>query len=401
MNMEISAKTQSDVSSPKNIAFGFGIYGTFGLLFGSVGLFAIVWLLDRGVALSIASTMGGITTLATIFWLAIVGRYADKTGKRKQVIQGQLCVGILVMVCLMWAPHTYVVYTGYVVFFTLFTAILPVADSLALHIAPIRSDIKINFLWFRSTLSIAYAIGMVGIGWIFDVLGIHILPYVALILLVAILAVTILLDDSKIAKHDSDKNQKGAILDLLSVPWVKGFYLFILIYGLGSAFYYGFVIVHYDSLGFTKMQSGIIILFGNAMETLFFLFGKPIINRYRPLCLLVFCGLVASLRWWVFAGTTDFYGLCAITLLHGITFGMHQSVSAYFIQLNIPSSLSSTAQSVLQTCFVHIPFTIVLPIVGAIYPILGGDMFKIGAGITFISAVLGAWLLLIKPPSKK
>ncbi len=392
--------TSSASPEMKNIASAFGMYGSFGLLFGSVGLFAIVWLLDMGVPLAVASTLGGITTLTTIGWLAIVGQYADKTGNRKRAVQYQLTLAFILMLVLMWVPQKYVLYTAYVGFFTVVT-ILPVLDSIAISIFPIREGARVSFLWFKSTLSIFYAIGMVGIGWIFDVLGIQVLPYVALMLLALILSVTVLLDDTGVAKHGNSSNKRGAIVDLWAVPWAKGFYLVVFLYGLGSAFYYSFVIVHYDAIGFSKMQSGLIILFGNVMETLFFMFGKPIIKRYRPLQLLVVCGVVATVRWWLFSAFSDFYTLSAITLLHGITFGMHQSVCAYFIQLNIPDSLVSTAQSVLQTCFVHIPFTIVLPIGGILYPMMEGDMFKIGAVITLFSAALGVWLALQKPPSQK
>ena len=380
-----------------NLFFCLVAYTFLGIFMGSLGFFALLWLLEQNIPLTVATTLAGLNTITTIFFANWFGHYADtRANGRKRVIQFLLLSSIIVIA--LWAviDNPYVISILFVLGSALTGTIVPLLDSITVQSMPIRDDRKINFTVLRTGMTIGYVIGTITFGHIIDIYGINVLPYIGIVFLIIIALATPTLNTDSIPYQQSKKG--NVLLDVMSIPWFKHFLLINLIYGLGTAFYYGLVSVYFADLGFAKRDMGIILLFGNITETIVFLFGKKIIQRFRPLQLMAFCGIIAALRWYSLSEFTGFFEIGLITALHGITFALYHSSASYYIQRNVPASMSSSAQTAFQTSLVFLPFTLLFPLGGYLYAILQSNVFQISACISLLSVILCLWTLSRKDP---
>lgn len=381
-----------------NLIFCMTAYFFLGLFMGSLTLFALLWLIDKDVSVALATTLVGFTTILTVFAVNGFSHYADtSTGGRKRVIQILLALSLVAVALWEWTGHGLWLYGAFVAGLTLSGAIMPFLDGITIQMIPIREKRILSFTTVRSLMTLGYVIGSIVIGHFIDIYGLGILTPIGVVFLAIVLLATGILNVDSIPQA---KHKKGHMWGhVLTIPWVKSFLLVILIYGFGGSFWYGLVTVHFEALGFSKRDMGLLILFGNVTEILVFVFGSLVIQRFRPLALMAFCSLVGAIRWWLLSDHSGFWEVGFITALHGINFALFHSSASYFIQRNIPAEMSSSAQSIFQTAMIYVPFAIGFPLGGYLYPIMGGDIYKLGAVITFISFAFCLWVLWTKKPS--
>ena len=397
ISVKIASLRQAMQEYP-NFIFFILAFSFYGMCMGSLGFFATLWLLEQGASLAMATTLAAVNTIVTIFVVNIFSHYADtREGGRKRIIRFSVLGGATLVLTWPYVDNLYVLYVLYVLGGTITGALIPLLDSIAVQSMPIRKDRKINFTVMRSFMTVGYFLGTIVVGRILDVYGINLLPYVGVALLLIVYASTTILKADFIPHKKTDK--KNVWLDLLAIPWIKSFLVINFIYGLGTAFYYCLVSVYFEDLGFSKSQMGIILFFGNVTEVLMFVFGKPIIQRYRPLQLMAFAGFMCAVRWFLLSEFVSFYALSAITLLHAFTYAMYHSSASYFIQRNVPAELSSSAQSAFQASLLFVPFAIGFPLAGYLYPFLQADIFKISTLISLVAMAFAFWISTRKTPS--
>ncbi len=378
-----------------NLIFCIIAYIFIGIFMGSAGFFSVLWLLDREVSLFIATSLTGIGMFMTVVFGNVCSHYADThKGGRKHAIVFLLVVSMLMILAWPFLTHVYVLYTCFVIVSAGVGTLIPFIDSIAIQSMPINGEKKVNFVVLRAVLAIGFSIGVIGGGALIDAYSIQILPFMgALVLCIVIVSIPLLKTDTM----PHEKSEKGNMwLDVLSLPWLKIFLLINLIYGIGGASYFGLASVYFEDLGFSKKQMGLVLFAGNVAEIIFFIFSKKIVRRFRPIAVMAFCAVVAIVRWYGISEYTGIWQIASFTLLHGITFALYHSAAAYFIQRNVPPSMSSSAQNAFQASLIFIPWMIAVPIAGYLYPIFAEGVFKIGASITAISAVLCLWLLKTK-----
>ncbi len=378
-----------------NLIFCIIAYTFIGIFMGSVGFFSMLWILEKGVPLFIATTLTALSMLSTVFMGNWISHYADThAGGRKKAILFLLVVPMITIFLWSFISNVYVLYICFILVSAAAIVLLPFLDGIALQSLPIRDGQRINFVALRVCVTLGYVIGVVGVGYLIDIYSLYILPFFGGVFLLLIILAMPLLDTSFIPHEKSKKGNMS--LDVLTLPWLKIFLIINIFYGIGTALYYGIASVYLEDLGFNKKQMGIIMFAGSVTEFIFFIYGKRMVERYRPLAIMAFCGCVASVRWYAISEYTGIVEIALITSLHGITFALYHAAGAYFIQRNVPSVMSSSAQSLFQASLIFIPMTVTLPLAGYLYPMLAENLFKIGSGLAMISIVLCVWALQYK-----
>ncbi len=385
-----------------NIRFFIPLLLVYGMALTTGSVFSLLWMKDKGFSLATIGIIGGIIPLCLAFMGNIAGTIGDGTGKRRWVIIGMLMICMLCVPVVYYLSPSIVLYVVTVLFFVSLRLAIPMLDSIISQLFPIRDDRSFNFLWLRSLTTLGGIIGLLAASKIYDAYGINNLPWISLGLLSVCLVLMLWFDDTGIPRHNRGaKYGMWALMgNLLQVPWFKPFILFNILYGLGNAFYYGFFTIHLQNIGLTKLEIAITFAAGLIMEIVIFFIGRRLIRNIRPTYLLAVCGIIAPIRWILFTQFDDVVWLSLVALLHGITFSLHWAVSSYYIQRNVPSSLSATAQTVWQSSCLEIPFTIIIPISGILYPIMGANIFILGAFITTLSICVSVYMIQNKPVGK-
>lgn len=383
----------------RNIVFFVPLLFIYGMGLTSAMTFSLLWMIDKGFSLATVGILGGLIPLCISIFGNIASNIGDGTGKRRMVIIGAMVICMICVPMVFFIPPHFSLYILTIIFFVSIRVSLPIFDSMITQMFPMRDNRSFSFLWLRSVTTLGAIFGILIGSYMYDVLGIAILPWISLTIMFTCVILMVWFDDSGIPKHDQVQNHNVFLVtkDLIKVPWFKPFILFNLLYGMGNAFYYGFFTIHLKTLGFTQFEIALTFAVGCVMEILMFFAGRKILLKWRPTYLLAFCGIIAPIRWFLFAQFDSVLAQSMVATMHGITFSLHWSVSAYYIQRNIPASMSSSAQTIYQSANIDLPMTIIIPLCGMLYPIMGGDIFVIGAGITASSVLVAVYMILNKP----
>ncbi len=385
-----------------NIVFFIPLLLVYGMALSASSTFSLLWMVDKGFSLVTIGIIGGIIPLCLAFVGNIASTLGDGTGKRRIVIIYMLIVCMLCVPVVYYLSPGFALYIIAILFFVSVRVALPMLDSMISQLFPIRNDRSFNFLWLRSLTTLGAIVGLLGASKVYDTYGVDKLPWISFSLMAICLLLMLWFDDTGIPRHNrgAKYSMRAVISDLFQVPWFKAFLLFNALYGLGSAFYYGFFTIHLQNIGLTKLEIAITFGVGCAMEMGMFFVGRRLIRNFRPTHLLALCGVVAPIRWVLFAQFDDVLSLSLVALLHGITFSLHWAVSSYYIQRNVPPSLSATAQTVWQSSCLEIPLALMIPLSGFLYPIIGANMFILGAAITALSVFVAIYMIAQKPVGK-
>ena len=387
----------------RNVVFFVPLLFIYGMGLTSAGTFSLLWMIDKQFSLATVGILGGVIPLCISIFGNIASNIGDGTGKRRMVIMWAFVACMICVPMVYFMPSHVALYIITVLFFVSIRVSLPIFDSMITQMFPMRDNRSFNFLWLRSVTTLGGIVGVLAGSSMYDAFGIAVLPWVSLTLMFTCIILMLWFDDSGIPKHSQVKNHNILLVtkDLIQVPWFKPFILFNALYGLGNAFYFGFFTIHLQQLGFTQFEIAVTFAVGAFMEVMMFFAGRKIILRWRPTYLLAVCGCVAPVRWLLFSQFDSVFAQTIIASLHGITFSLHWAVSAFYIQRNVPASMSSTAQTIWQSANWDLPMAIIIPVCGVLYPVMGGDIFIIGATITASSLGVALYMILKKPSADR
>ncbi len=160
------------------------------------------------------------------------------------------------------------------------------------------------------------------------------------------------------------------------------------------AVYYGFSTLHWTAAGLSTAQVGLLWGLGVLAEVVLFWRGAPLMAALGVRGLALLAAGAGVLRWALTAGTTEFWPLAALNLLHGITFGaMH--LAAMRALLALPPELAGRAQT-LHAAAVGAATGVLTLAGGALYAGFGGGAFWAMALLCVVALPLA--LRLGSPP---
>ncbi|OED36260.1 hypothetical protein AB833_26865 [Chromatiales bacterium (ex Bugula neritina AB1)] len=319
--------------------------------------------------------------LASASWLKIpvtlaAGNLADHLGRRKRVLL--ITAGLLACVlpvfffikeyfwlCVVWAIAG-----------ALASTCVPVADSIA--VTAVRRD-NAKYGRMRVWGSISFLTGSILCGWIISKLGGNTLVWLLCIAALLLVVSIALAPDYRTKKP----NYRGLmIMPVLKIP---GFAIFLFAAAMIMASHsalYSLSTVYWSANGIELSVIGLLWATGVVAEILIFYIAAPVQRVFNPWGLLLVASAVAIGRWLLTAVVTEPLSLFFIQSLHAITFTFTQLAVVGFIAREIPEELTSSAQTIYDSCAIGLIFGLAL--------FVSGQLSRVSIGLSFYAMALMA-----------
>jgi PPP family 3-phenylpropionic acid transporter len=345
-------------------------------LFAPIGVMLPFWpvfLAGRGMAEWQIGVILATGSLSKVLVNPLIGAWVDRIGKRRAAMIG-LAFSTFFAFAAFWFTQGFLpmlilsaIASG------LFTAQMPLAEALSLHLAHRH---KFDYGRVRLWGSLTFILAAFLSGWLLTGRDSEIVLAVSLALLslmaIASLGLPEILPDKAVTAA------RGTGEGLMTLLTDRPFLTFLLTASLLQAchmVYYGFSTLHWRAAGIDETTIGILWSLGVVAEIILFSQGNRVLNRLGPLGLMTLAGLGGVVRWTVL-GLTDWVpALYAAQTLHALTFGAFHLGAMHYLARNIPHSLSARAQGLYSSWVTGIAQGAGMLAAGPLYHALGGYAF--------------------------
>ena len=284
-----------------------------------------------------------IGSIATIFILPIWSSISDKTGNRRLVLK-IVTLGSCLTILLFIVSNSFVTLLFTVsAFFCFQVGIIPLSDAIAIaHL----SKSKINFSRVRLGGTFGFGVMILISGHVYNYSSTYtfILGSVCLFLLYFFVR--------KIPQVEVQKKEKRKLELRRVFRNKKVFFILFIAFAVQVAqgFYFTFMGVYVQELGFTTREIGIAHFMAILVEIPVFLLIDRILKRFSVITVTIFCGFIVAVRLLMLFIATDMTIIYISMLGNGVSFiGMYYSC-ATFINKEMDDDLKSTGQSLLALC---------------------------------------------------
>ena len=366
--------------NPARLAFYYAAY------FGVIGIlmpFWPMWLEAKGLgAVEIGFILASAPFVRAIA-SPLIAQSADRRGVRRPIMITLTATATVSFAAFHFISGFWPIILVTVLFFMLFSASQPLAESLTMHI--VRKE-GANYgrirLWGSFTFILAAILG----GHVLEGRDPHVIFYLSLSGLGILFATCIFLPNSR---FPNDTGEEFPVLKLLKIrPFVWVLIAAALIQS-SHAVVYGFSTIHWKSIGYSESLIGILWAEGVVAEIILFQYSALVLKRISPAMLIVLAAVAGVIRWTIM-GNTDFLpALFFAQALHGLTFGAAHLGAIHYISDTIPANLSATAQSLLSAVVMGFAIGLATIISGVLYSAVGSHAYFPMAGMAVVSAIVG------------
>ncbi|ADN76822.1 major facilitator superfamily MFS_1 [Ferrimonas balearica DSM 9799] len=241
----------------------------------------------------------------------------------------------------------------------------------------------------RSFGSVGYIVLVVGAGWWFGLRGPADLPWVGLVLFLALLGASMALTEVAPRVRNEAETDIPFMSQLLQRPVLLFLLAAMLMQGSHGPFY-TFYVLYLRGLGLGESTAGILVAVGVLAEIGIFLLAPRLLGRFSVRTLMALCCVMTSLRWVLTdAAGTSVLGHGVAQLLHAFSFGLAHACGIQFVHRNF----SAAHQGKAQALYASVSFGLG----GAIGAYISGQLWHNGAGasLTWTLAAVAAASALV------
>ncbi|MBY5979924.1 MFS transporter [Ferrimonas balearica] len=241
----------------------------------------------------------------------------------------------------------------------------------------------------RSFGSVGYIVLVVGAGWWFGLRGPADLPWVGLVLFLALLGASMALTEVAPRVRNEAETDIPFMSQLLQRPVLLFLLAAMLMQGSHGPFY-TFYVLYLRGLGLGESTAGILVAVGVLAEIGIFLLAPRLLGRFSVRTLMALCCVMTSLRWVLTdAAGTSVLGHGVAQLLHAFSFGLAHACGIQFVHRNF----SAAHQGKAQALYASVSFGLG----GAIGAYISGQLWHNGAGasLTWTLAAIAAASALV------
>ncbi|MBY6093584.1 MFS transporter [Ferrimonas balearica] len=241
----------------------------------------------------------------------------------------------------------------------------------------------------RSFGSVGYIVLVVGAGWWFGLRGPADLPWVGLVLFLALVGASMALTEVAPRVRNEAETDIPFMSQLLQRPVLLFLLAAMLMQGSHGPFY-TFYVLYLRGLGLGESTAGILVAVGVLAEIGIFLLAPRLLGRFSVRTLMALCCVMTSLRWVLTdAAGTSVLGHGVAQLLHAFSFGLAHACGIQFVHRNF----STAHQGKAQALYASISFGLG----GAIGAYISGQLWHNGAGasLTWTLAAMAAASALV------
>ena len=366
------------------------------------------WFVQVGLTTAQVGTVLAVAAIVKVPMTLLFGTAADLLAKRKGVL---FCVGALLMAGMplllvvrdwFWLCVTWALLGG------LISTCIPLTDSIA--VTTVRRD-DVSYGRMRMWGSLFFLATSLFTGWLIRDTGtnalVYMLIFAAAVLLCCVLglpnhssapplapapvaehgnipdaprrssytesAVTDSLADKdsvfNLTSQQSNSGWKLALAALLPVIRLPGFMVFLCCAATlmaSHAALYSLSTVYWSAAGISLPMIGFLWAVGVVAEIGFFFIARTLVNKWDPWQLLLIAGVTGVVRWTITALVTDVQILIVIQAMHAVTFTFTQLAVVTYIGNKVPEELTSSAQSIYDSCALGIVFGLALYVSGSL-----------------------------------
>lgn len=319
----------------------------------------------------VAAVMMATRVLAPNIW----GWLADRQGRRLGLVRAGSLLALLSFGLLFWRQDFGWLLLVTALFSFFWNAVLAQFEVLTLAwLSPHTGRYSLIRQWG----SVGFVLAVLGLGFGLARLGLTAVPWLVLILLLAIWLATLLVAE---APPLASRHGGPGFGDCLRQPQVWRFLAIAFLLQLGHGPYYTFYSIHLQALGFGEASIGQLWTLGVLAEIAIFWVMHHLLGRW-PLRLLLMAGLLlTALRWGLLALLEDsLLGLGLAQLLHAASFGLTHAVAIEWIRQAFPGRAAGQGQAL----YTAVGFGAG----GALGALLAGALWAWSAAGTFLAAAL-------------
>ena len=370
--------------------------GFYFFYYAVVGAFMPFWSLyleDQGFNYQEIGILSSIAIVTRFFAPLIWGWLADKSGKRMLLVRIAAWMEACIWFMIFLIPNNFQSVALLMLIFSFFqNAILAQFEGVTLFwLGEKRAEL---YGKVRKWGSIGFIVGVFGLGAVFEVIPISMLP----VLLLCISFITFLWSFSIKEPTAAPVAQKklDTIWPIFKRPVVYSFFLIELIMLFSHAPFYSFYSNYLSQAGFSTSQIGLLWSVGVIAEIIMFAYATFFLSRWSWRHLIMLCLLTTGLRWLVVGlFPSSFVAQFLTQTIHALSFGLFHMIAMRVIFQNFSAGQQGRGQALYSTMW-GIGVATGSILAGHYWDQLGGDIIFFAAAA---STLLG-FLLLGGLPNK-
>ena len=378
------------------IAISARLGGFYFFYYTVVGAFMPFWSLyleDQGFNYQEIGILSSIAIVTRFFAPLIWGWLADKSGKRMLLVRIATWMEACIWFMIFLIPNNFQSVALLMLIFSFFqNAILAQFEGVTLFwLGEKRAEL---YGKVRKWGSIGFIVGVFGLGAVFEVIPISMLP----VLLLCISFLTFLWSFSIKEPTAAPVAQKklDTTWPIFKRPVVYSFFLIELIMLFSHAPFYSFYSNYLSQAGFSTSQIGLLWSVGVIAEIIMFAYATFFLSRWSWRHLIMLCLLTTGLRWLVVGlFPSSFVAQFLTQTIHALSFGLFHMIAMRVIFQNFSAGQQGRGQALYSTMW-GIGVATGSILAGHYWDQLGGDIIFFAAAA---STLLG-FLLLGGLPNK-
>lgn len=328
------------------------------------------WFVQVGLTTAEVGSILAVAAIVKVPMTLLAGTAADVLAGRKRVL---LWVSLLLMLGIpvlfvvrdwLWLCVAWAVLGG------LISTCIPLTDSIAVNTVQRES---VSYGRMRMWGSLFFLVTSLVTGWLISGRGEQALVVLFLLGGVALCAAVAAMPDYQASQSDNaqspdlgkdtgrvDQQVGKTFFEVIKLPGFVGFLTCAAILMASHAALYSLSTVYWSEAGISLPAIGVLWATGVVAEVLFFFLSASLLKRWGPWQLLLIAGLTGTVRWLITATVTDFSVLMFSQSLHAVTFTFTQLAVVTYIGSHVPEKLTSSAQSLYDSCALGVIFGIAL-----------------------------------------
>src|SRR5690625_1047008 len=270
-------------------------------------------------------------------------------------------------------------------------------DSLAQRQADL---LNISFGSIRTWGSIGFALSSLVIGQLLNIFGVEFMRWPYLLFGTILLIVAFQISDVKTTDNEQTISFRDLKLLIANKPFVY-FLLIMMFITITHRANDSFIGLFIKELGGSESLVGLGWFIALVTEALVFAFAYKWFKKDRALLFIILASVLYTIRWILFAFSTEPWMVLVGQLLHGLTFGIFYLSAIDFVTRLIPETLKSSGHLIYYSVFFGISGIVGSLGGGAILDYLSGNHLYLILGVMTLIGTALLFIYRLKTPIKK
>jgi MFS transporter, PPP family, 3-phenylpropionic acid transporter len=362
--------------------------GFYFFYYAIVGVFMPYWSLyleDQGFNYQEIGILSSIAIVTRFFAPLIWGWIADKSGKRMLLVRiatwMEACIWFMIFII----PNSFQSVALLMLIFSFFqNAILAQFESVTLFWLGNQREKLYGKV--RKWGSIGFIVGVFGIGALFEIIHVSMLPI--LLLCIAFLAFIWSFTIQEPSSAPQSQKKLEPLWPILKQPVVASFFIIEFILLFSHAPFYSFYSNYLQQHGYSTTQIGFLWSVGVLAEISMFACAAYLFQRFAWRHLVAVCLILTGLRWCIVGWfPTQFILQVFAQSLHAFSFGLFHMVAMRVIFKYFSQGQQGRGQAVYSTMW-GLGVALGSVLAGTYWSIYSGEVMFICAGLSTLLALI-------------